>query len=671
MYVDNSGIVTMANSIIAGNATGVRVVGSGQATLNRTLWDNNTTPIVGNVNETGHLEGLAQFALDGYHITRYSAALGQGVDAGVTDDIDGQMRPLPTDTLPDLGADEYPCSQDGEFVAEKAAFAPQWVVDADNPYGRLQQRYLIRYYYGSDQANPPALTVSVTDTLPAELVFESEEHTPAMSFQQQGQRLIWQTASPVSRGQSGMVQLTAIYNNPEAGRSLTNTAELRAGASDFSLEATTYVPVVAPLIVSANNGRLCPGTVVISGTVPQAGVTVTLYANGTPVAQAPVVNGIFTATYNYPGGDVALKARACGAHGLCSTDSNPIALKASQSFWCPQRSTWEGTPTVGPLAGQHLVYQFRDASGNFSTQGWTIPGVYGFWNTTLHLYICNCPGDTVPPSNVWVVADGVRYDDPSPSSPWYDFAITGGAHSVHFYAQCGSNIVSSDGTILIDPDGYVFDVTQGFTPTLHAVAGVTVTAYVSMPQWGGWTPWPAHLYQNQVNPQVTGPQGYFAFFTPPGFYYLQVEGANGYQSWRSPVVQVISDIVHVNVPLTRWTAENVAQVALLPDGPHPSALTIPANTSVEWISTLDADATATDLARLNANPVAQPRTGDALDPLTSTLGFDGGMLAPGRVYRRQFTEPGLYAYTDGAGHTATIEVIAERKIYLPLVLRNQ
>ncbi len=58
-----------------------------------------------------------------------------------------------------------------------------------------------------------------------------------------------------------------------------------------------------------------------------------------------------------------------------------------------------------------------------------------------------------------------------------------------FWAQCGTNLVSSSGHILIDPNGYVFDVTQGFdpiTPTLHAVAGITVTAYVSNTEWGGW-----------------------------------------------------------------------------------------------------------------------------------------------------------------------------------------
>ncbi len=671
VYVDNSGAVTMTNSIIAGNSTGVRVVGSGQATLNRTLWDRNVIPIAGPVNETGHLEGLAQFAPDGYHITRYSAALEQGVNAGVTDDLDGQPRPLPAGTLPDLGADEYPYSLDTEFVAEKAAFAPQWIVDPAHPYGRLQQRYLIRYYYGSADPNPPALTVSVTDTLPTGLAFQSEWHTPAMAFQQQGQQLAWQTTSPVQRGESGQMQIVTLYDSPQPGRIFTNTAELRAGEFRFDLQAAAQVPVAAPLIVSFGNGEVCPGTVVISGTA-QAGVTVTLYANNNPVAQAPAVNGIFTASYDYPGGTVTLRARACGMDGLCSAESNAVVLTPSQSFWCPQRSTWEGTPTTGPLSGQHLVYQFRDSNGIFSTQNWAIPGVFGFWNTTLHLYACNCPpssGVTAPPSSVWVIADGVRYD-PASSPPWYTFAITGGAHSVRFYAQCGSNVVSSEGTVLIDPDGYVFDVTQGFTPTLHAVSGVTVTAYVSMPLWGGWVPWPAHLYNNQVNPQVTGDDGYFAFFTPPGFYYLQVEGKPGYQSWRSPVIQVVNEIVHVNVPLTPWTGENVAQVTLAPAGPSPTTLNVPAGSTVEWRAPWDSMAPPATQLALVENPTL--RLLSARNPLSDTLGFDGGMLAPGRVYRRQFTTQGTYTYNDGLGHTATIVVgPPETKVYLPLVLRNR
>ena len=43
--------------------------------------------------------------MDGYHLTAASAAIDQGVDAGVTTDIDGQVRPM--GLAPDLGADEF------------------------------------------------------------------------------------------------------------------------------------------------------------------------------------------------------------------------------------------------------------------------------------------------------------------------------------------------------------------------------------------------------------------------------------------------------------------------------------------------------------------------------------------------------------------------------------
>jgi len=38
----------------------------------------------------------------------------------------------------------------------------------------------------------------------------------------------------------------------------------------------------------------------------------------------------------------------------------------------------------------------------------------------------------------------------------------------------------------------------------------------------------------------------------------------GYQSWRSPVIQVANEIVHVNVSLTPWKGGDAAQVTLNP-----------------------------------------------------------------------------------------------------------
>ncbi len=559
-------------------------------------------------------------------------------------------------------------SQD-QFSFDKIALPPRWSVEPDPltgiPSGSITQRYLLPFYYGSPNPNAPSLTVSISDTLPAVLTSENDMHFPPMSVQQSGQTFTWQTLQPLARNQSGLIDLEARYDNPTPGAVMTNRAVLRAGTHVVADQATTQVPVVAPLIVSPGSGELCAGQVEVRGLV-QPGMTVLLSKDNVVVLQVQAdATGQFFANYTYDGSATeALTAQACTAGGQCSAISPAKTLRPPQSFWCPQRSSWEGTPAVGPKAGEHLVFNFRNNTGEFSSQNWRIPGVYGFWNTTLHLHACNCPpasGTTAPPSSVWLIADGVRYD-PTGSHPNYTFAVTGGAHNVVFWANCGGNFVSSTGIILIDPDGYVFDVTQGFDPqdpTANAIDGVTVTLYELVPEWGGWTPWPAHLYNNQVNPQVTGSDGYFAFFTPPGQYYLQVDGKPGYQPWRSPVITVVNEIVHVNVPYTPWTeppaVETVTEILLTAGGPQPASVTVPAGATVQWRAEVDGLLPPAELADLAENPVLHPLS--ALNPISVTLGWDGGMLQPGQIYQRQMNQPGRYAYSDGMGNEGELCVV--------------
>lgn len=641
------------------------------------------------------ITGTPAFAADGYHLTAASAAVDAGIPTGIPHDIDGQPRPL--GSAPDIGADESPYSLSGGVQASKIASAPQWKVYYTGinvpPSTYLQQDYLIPYAYYATATAPQVTRYALHDTFPASLDLLSVSSPPGLSFARDGAALSWYAQAPLLPGEWGWVGLSARSDTATSGAMITNTGQMtytlangHAGTIPFT--ATTEVPprpVFPPLFIFPLDGEMCldEGKYLSASGLAGAGMVVRLYEDGAFKAQTIAnASGEFTLTWtsalthSHPGVDLYAIACEPGPGGACSAPSDHVSIAYPQADWCPQRSYWEGD-----AFGVHHTFFFRNDEGRYAANDFHLPGVYGFWNTQIHLYSC-CPHDTINPFKV--KADGVTYENPvSHIGRFWTFNI-GGAHDVTVESQCydvggaEGDPKSTHGAVLIDPDGFVFDVdaggsysaTTGMYAPVQALAGITVTAYVSVPEWGGWIPWPAHLYQNQVNPQVTGPEGYFAFFTPPGFYYLQVEGANGYQSWRSPVVQVVNDIVHVNVPLTRWTANHVAQVALLPDGPHPSILTIPANTSVEWISTLDADATATDLARLNANPVAQPRSGDVLDPLTSTLGFDGGMLAPGQVYRRQFTRPGTYTYSDGLGHTATI-VVGENKLYLPVVVRNR
>ena len=101
------------------------------------------------------------------------------------------------------------------------------------------------------------------------------------------------------------------------------------------------------------------------------------------------------------------------------------------------------------------------------------------------------------------------------------------------------------GKVLIDPDGYVYDVDVGIDGRIQ---NATVTCDEYDEDMQSWSRWPAEIYENQINPQITGEDGYYAFFVPPGLYRVRAQ-ASGYESHTSPNIRVISEIVHYNVPL--------------------------------------------------------------------------------------------------------------------------
>lgn len=97
----------ITNTILVSHSVGISVTGGNTVTVNGVLWYG--TPVTVSQAATATVavqnqhEGNPAFAADGYHLTGDSAAIDQGVNAGVTTDIDGQSR----DPIPDLGADEF------------------------------------------------------------------------------------------------------------------------------------------------------------------------------------------------------------------------------------------------------------------------------------------------------------------------------------------------------------------------------------------------------------------------------------------------------------------------------------------------------------------------------------------------------------------------------------
>jgi hypothetical protein len=115
-YVNTGGTGTLKNSILSHNALAVKTEGSGQANLNTNLTDANTTFKSGTVTELRTINGAAAFEADGYHIQSTSAAVGEGTAGLCAVDIDGNPRPSPTGSIPDLGADEIAAGKFKHFL---------------------------------------------------------------------------------------------------------------------------------------------------------------------------------------------------------------------------------------------------------------------------------------------------------------------------------------------------------------------------------------------------------------------------------------------------------------------------------------------------------------------------------------------------------------------------
>jgi parallel beta-helix repeat protein len=97
--------VSMTNTVLISHTLGISVSLDNSINLAGTLWYSNTADWGGEgtiITGTHNYWGDPLFAADGYHILLGSMAIDHGVNAGVADDIDREMRL----GIPDLGADE-------------------------------------------------------------------------------------------------------------------------------------------------------------------------------------------------------------------------------------------------------------------------------------------------------------------------------------------------------------------------------------------------------------------------------------------------------------------------------------------------------------------------------------------------------------------------------------
>jgi plastocyanin len=216
----------------------------------------------------------------------------------------------------------------------------------------------------------------------------------------------------------------------------------------------------------------------------------------------------------------------------------------------------------------------------------------------------------------------------------------------------------SDGEILIDPEGTVYDLESGIE-----VADATVTCYEHQSYGGGgsaYTPWPAEDF-GQANPQTTAADGYYSFYTPPGTYRVGVT-KSGYQDHLSDDLLVIDEPVHYDVylaPTIAGAADYTVTITSL--GFDPPILSVLPGSVIAWVN-VDGDFHATTSITPTLSPgVAATATSDP---------WDSGLLGTGERYVHRLTGTGTYTYQDGNNSEVIGHIFVEHKIYLPIVNRG-
>jgi plastocyanin len=445
---------------------------------------------------------------------------------------------------------------------------------------------------------------------------------------------------------------------PEVGDEvIRNLAEITASndANTANNQAAAQVRprLPAPRITGPGSGTTCRPEVTLSGrAVPGAEVRVLITDMVSTTVTANERGFWSTDLVLEPGQHQITAVAQLG--GQTSPPARPITLNVD--------------PT---LPYDPLSLRFTDERGHsfrpYDTRGNTDDGAWRLHlrpNTTYTVEVRSCC--TAPDTQMRLTLNEtteIELSDPDADGLFTGSFTTDETDTQSFtlvlIVVCADIEYSSSGTILIDPEGIVYDAQTGAPLSDATVACLVVSDEGDTASNPALSLWPAADF-GQVNPQTTLDDGYFSFWTPPGTYQLDVARSD-YQPYRSNDIEVVDELVRRDVYLTP-NIEGEADQSVVVDeqGFATTALTVAPGTIIEWLN-------------LGTGEQRVMLEGDG-----STTQWDSGLLDTGESYTVRLDEEGIYTFIDAENrlNQATIVVeenqtlpVAGQSIYLPFIRR--
>jgi uncharacterized repeat protein (TIGR01451 family) len=500
-------------------------------------------------------------------------------------------------------------------------------------------RFFFKIEYGN-RGGSAAANVVISDTLPMSTTYKGSWSWPDIEPPTVVTPTVAWKAGTLYPGERGVIKLW--FHVPAEkflilppGTVLTNTVTITTSTpgddpTNNTDVVTGTIPLLPPRITWPIPGTTCTGTLTVTGK-SQIGTFVDLYVNGIYTATTTVDGqGNWDVPLTLPDGTHSIYAKARTALGGESAPSQVVVIVVDSSLsWDPMSMTFSTVAPGGFVWTQHI----QTSSGRADPNGWSVflktpTGATQQYTVTVRACCSNPTGVTLTVSNT-------QYTMNSIGGGWYQTVINAPGDpkaTITLTVNCGSGSSSGSGSGLIDPDGYVYDVDVG--KTNGKLEGMTVTALEFKAETGGWDRWPAELYA-QTNPQVTGADGYYSFYTPPGDYRITVDATDSYQGYRSWTLTVISTPVHLDIPLTRASDQADYVVTVDSAGFVPDTLKVVQGSVVEWTNN---EATTSVWHSTTSDLDARSDTG--------SLGWDSGLLDSGESYRRRFDTVGTFTYYD-------------------------